>query len=120
MIDCHVHTKRCNHGKGDLEDFIISAIGRGIKILGFSEHAPLSIDPGMRLTIRGAQKYTMDIERLKKAYKNELKILCGFEVDYFRPVEKETLDFIRNINADSLFGVLRKTSYYMGLSFIPG
>jgi len=34
LIDTHIHTKRCHHAEGDLEDYIIEAIKKGIKIIG--------------------------------------------------------------------------------------
>ena len=35
----HTHTKRCGHATGEDEDYVIAALNKGYKILGFSDHA---------------------------------------------------------------------------------
>ena len=36
----HTHTTRCMHATGDDEDYVLSAIKGGYRILGFSDHTP--------------------------------------------------------------------------------
>ncbi len=104
LIDTHIHTKRCHHAEGDLEDYIIEAIKKGIKIIGFSEHAPLHFDLDKRLTQEESIKYLKDINRLKMKYKNKIKILAGFEIDYIEGYETQIKDFIDKTNADFYLG----------------
>jgi histidinol-phosphatase (PHP family) len=103
-IDLHVHTKRCHHAEGDLEDYIKEAIKNKIKIIGFSEHAPLPFDLDKRLSLEEAKKYVQDVENLKIKYEGQIKILCGFEVDYLEQFEDQIREFVESINTDFFLG----------------
>ncbi len=110
ILDIHIHTKRCHHAEGDLEDYVKEAIKKRIKIIGFSEHAPLDFDQDKRLSEEEVKTYIKDIRELKLKYKGQIKILCGFEVDYVESKEREIKNFIKKTNAD----------YYLGsIHFIP-
>ena len=81
-IDLHNHTTRCNHAEGTVDEYIQRAIDLGIDIYGFSEHAPMDFDPEYRLAFEEMQAYTDDILTAKEHYKNDIRILLGYEVDY--------------------------------------
>lgn len=81
-IDLHNHTTRCNHAEGTVDEYIQKAIELGIDVYGFSEHAPMDFDPKYRLAFEEMQAYENDIVGAKERYKNDIKILMGYEVDY--------------------------------------
>lgn len=81
-IDLHNHTTRCNHAEGTVDEYIQKAIELGIDIYGFSEHAPMDFDPHYRLDFKEINAYFTDIQTAKEKYKNEIKILLGYEVDW--------------------------------------
>lgn len=81
-IDLHNHTTRCNHAEGTVDEYIQKAIELGIDVYGFSEHAPMDFDPKYRLAFEEMQAYENDILGAKERYKNDIKILMGYEVDY--------------------------------------
>lgn len=81
-IDLHNHTTRCNHAEGTVDEYILKAIELGIDIYGFSEHAPMDFDPHYRLDFEEMEHYARDILGIKETYKNDIKILLGYEVDY--------------------------------------
>ncbi len=83
-IDLHNHTTRCNHAKGSMESYIQRAIELGIDIYGFSEHAPMYFDEHYRLKFEEMPNYVSDVFALKEKYKNDIKILLGYEVDYLK------------------------------------
>ena len=83
-IDLHNHTTRCNHAKGSMQSYIERAIELGIDIYGFSEHAPMDFDEHYRLKFDEMQLYTKDVKALQKEYKDDIKILLGYEVDYLK------------------------------------
>lgn len=83
-IDLHNHTTRCNHAKGSMESYIKRAIALGIDIYGFSEHAPMDFDEHYRLNFDEMQLYVNDVKMLQEKYKNDIKILLGYEVDYLK------------------------------------
>ena len=44
LANYHTHTARCHHASGSEREYIEAAIAGGMKILGFSDHAPLVVD----------------------------------------------------------------------------
>ena len=83
-IDLHNHTTRCNHAKGSMRSYIERAIELGIDIYGFSEHAPMDFDEHYRLKFEEMNDYENDVKSLQKEYKDRIKILLGYEVDYLK------------------------------------
>ena len=83
-IDLHNHTTRCNHAKGSMQSYIERAIELGIDIYGFSEHAPMDFDEHYRLKFDEMTLYTNEVKELQEKYKDDIKILLGYEVDYLK------------------------------------
>ncbi len=83
-IDLHNHTIRCNHAEGSIDEYIKKAIDLGIDIYGFSEHAPMNFDRKYRLNFNEMEEYEREILEVKKRYKDRIKILLGYEVDYLK------------------------------------
>ena len=100
-IDLHNHTTRCNHAKGSMQSYIERAIELGIDIYGFSEHAPMDFDEHYRLKFDEMSDYVNDVKDLKAQYKDKIKILLGYEVDYLKGhMDKRVL----NSEVDYLIG----------------
>ena len=101
MIDYHIHTKLCRHGKGELEDYVKSAIKKGLVEIGFNEHYPEEFllnnlpkkyhylipieDYSMRL--EDFPSYVEQVLHLKDKYQDKIHIKLGAEFD-FLPQEK--------------------------------
>mgnify|MGYP000426778414 CR=1 FL=1 len=81
-VDLHNHTSLCNHANGTIEEYILKAIDLGIDIYGFSDHAPMTFDPKYRMTFDQKKLYELQVLQLKDKYKDQIKILLGYEVDY--------------------------------------
>ena len=100
-IDLHNHTTRCNHAKGSMKSYIERAIELGIDIYGFSEHAPMDFDEHYRLKFEEMDAYVNDVQSLQKEYKERIKILLGYEVDYLKGhIDKRVI----NSEVDYLIG----------------
>lgn len=84
-IDLHNHTYLCNHASGTMEEYIQEAIKQGIDIFGFSCHAPMNFDIKYRMTLEEMDIYENEIFRLQEVYKDKIKILFAYEVDYLPP-----------------------------------
>lgn len=82
IVDLHNHTPLCNHAEGTIEEYVQEAIDAGTKVFGFSDHAPMDFDPQYRMKFEEMQQYEKDVLTAQKKYKNEIKILLGYEVDY--------------------------------------
>lgn len=90
MINFHTHTKLCD-GKNTAEEMVLAAIEKGFSVLGFSAHSVHPLDPEFYSpfdSIWSMKKadfpsYAAEINRLKEKYASKIKIMLGFEADYF-------------------------------------
>ena len=77
----HTHTIRCNHAIGTDEEYVISAINSGVKILGFSDHSPYPMPGGYvtsyRLSENAARDYIASLRSLREKYRDKIKILMS-------------------------------------------
>ena len=81
-VDLHNHTTLCNHANGTVEQYVQRAIELGIDHYGFSDHAPMNFDPKYRMDILQKALYEKWVLDAKEKYKNQIKILLAYEVDY--------------------------------------
>ena len=100
-VDLHNHTILCNHANGTVEQYVQRAIELGIDHYGFSDHAPMNFDPKYRMDISQKALYEKWVLDAKEKYKNQIKILLAYEVDY---LEGYILDEIINSKVDYLIG----------------
>jgi histidinol-phosphatase (PHP family) len=86
-----------------MEEYVLKAIELGIDIYGFSEHAPMkNFEDGYRLVLEKQKFYETEVLKLQKKYKEQIKILLGYEVDYIKG--DYILDEILHANVDYLIG----------------
>lgn len=82
----HTHTFRCKHADGEDKEYVEAAIRAGIKTLGFSDHCPWVYEDDFVSTIRmlpsEVDEYCHSLETLRTEYKNDIRILIGFEAEY--------------------------------------
>ncbi|MCR5032475.1 MAG: histidinol-phosphatase [Lachnospiraceae bacterium] len=83
----HTHTYRCNHASGSEKEYVERAIEKGLKILGFSDHTPYPFPreyySRMRMRVEELPDYVRTIEDLRDAYKSDIEIHIGLEVEYY-------------------------------------
>lgn len=128
--DGHIHTPFCPHGTKDgLHAYIEKAILSGFDDISFTEHAPLPpsfMDPtpekdsGMRL--EELHSYLDAIRHAKDAYKNDILIRIGLEVDFIAGYEAETRSFLEEFGPfldDSILSVhfLRVNGEYFCMDY---
>ena len=104
----HSHTKRCGHAIGEDEEYVIEAIKKGIKVLGFSDHVflPNLIDIDQTRWMRGdyslLDDYIDSVNYLKERYASKIEIHVGFEaefipkyVDYYKELlESKKIEYL--------------------------
>ncbi len=94
----HTHTYRCGHAVGQDREYIEAAIERGLKILGFSEHVPMPFphgrESGYRMKMADTESYFSSLEALREEYKSDIRILIGFEAEYYPKYIEGMLDFL--------------------------
>lgn len=86
-FNLHTHTYRCHHASGQERAYIENAIVSHMDLLGFSEHVPYPFadghESGFRLFRKDMDNYFTVLNRLREEYKNEIRILIGFEAEYY-------------------------------------
>lgn len=100
-VDLHNHTTLCNHATGSVDEYIKKAIEVGIDVFGFSDHAPMNFDPKYRMEFSQMKLYETWVREVQEKYKNDIKILLGYEVDY---LDGYILDEVVNSKVDYLIG----------------
>ena len=86
LANYHTHTFRCRHADGEDEAYVETAIQRGLKVLGFSDHCPWVYPDGhtsgTRMLPSELDDYFTSLLRLRDAYKEDITIYIGFEAEY--------------------------------------
>ncbi len=82
--DYHIHTKRCKHAVGEMEEYIEQAIRLGFREIAFTDHTPLPdrFDRAHRMALEEIETYVNDVLRLKDQY-SEIEIKLGLESDFY-------------------------------------
>lgn len=107
LFNYHTHTKRCNHAQGEDREYVENAIQSGLKTLGFSDHAPYVFPGGTypsqhRMQVDELLAYVNSVRSLAKEYARDIRILCGFELEYYPDFHKEEMAFLSQVQPDYL------------------
>lgn len=106
LVNLHTHTPRCRHARGSERDYIETALRAGMEVLGFSDHAPI-LFPGsyystMRMYPEETADYVGTLLRLREEYRGKIRILIGFELEYYPDLFRPTMDFLARFPVDYL------------------
>ena len=106
IANYHTHTPLCHHSSGTEEEFIKKAIAEGVKILGFSDHAPY-IYPApyvseYKMAPSEIGKYFDTLIALREKYADKIEIHIGFEAEYYPNLFDETLALWRSYPTEYL------------------
>lgn len=125
ITDYHIHTNYSD-GTAEPEEYISTAIKKGFKEIGFSEHLNLfRTDLTWCIDMQKVPDYISHISSLKNQLDN-IKIKTGFEIDYYPGKEKEINDIISSLNIDYAIGSIHfigentvdsSEDFYNGKSF---
>ncbi len=91
--DLHVHTTYSD-GKDSPEEVVLSAIEKGISVLGFSDHSYTPFDTEYCLKKEKISEYIEEIHSLKEKYKGSIEILCGIEQDFYSTYPTDNFDYV--------------------------
>ena len=81
----HTHSYFCD-GKGQPEEYVRSAIEKGMTSIGFSGHSPVPFPSSWNMKLVDLPNYLAEIQRLKDVYQSEIQIYSGLEVDFIEGV----------------------------------
>ncbi len=94
----HTHTFRCNHARGSEREYIETAIARGVKVLGFSDHVPYPFpngyESGFRMKCAEIGDYVNTLLALRKEYAGRIELYIGFEAEYYPLYHQSLLEFL--------------------------
>jgi histidinol-phosphatase (PHP family) len=107
--------KYCNHASGDLEAMINKYIDLGFTHAGISEHIPPYSENLMyddekeaglspEIIFSRFESYIKDCEKLKKKYKNKIKIFKGFETETYSGYKRYIPALIKRFRPDYIVG----------------
>ncbi len=106
LANYHTHTVRCGHASGADREYVERAIEAGFKTLGFSDHIPVPFDAGYESRIRMKPEllpdYVSSLLALREEYRNDIRILIGFEAEYYPKYFDRTLALISDYPIDYL------------------
>ncbi len=93
LQNLHTHTIY-GDGKNTPREMIDTAIKKGFKSIGFSEHSNMAKDnKEWCMTERGQESYKQEINSLKEEYKDKIEIFCGIEYDIFSGTDISDFDY---------------------------
>jgi histidinol-phosphatase (PHP family) len=94
LIDCHIHTERCGHAVGTVEDYVRAAVQRGLVGMAITEHLPMPVgmDPLSEVSMPACdlEDYLVEVDLVRERYP-EIQIVTGVEADYL----PERMDEVR-------------------------
>ncbi len=89
LCDNHVHTHLCGHACGEMEEYVLTAIGKGLNKIIFLEHMEEGIDYNEGktwLSDDDFDSYFVEGQRLRSLYQGKIEIglgvECGYNADY--------------------------------------
>lgn len=90
-FNLHTHTARCRHAVGTDHEYAQAALSAGLKVLGFTDHCPFSClrDVSDRMNPEEREGYLNSIQSLRQEFQGSLRILSGYEFEYFPQCLKE-------------------------------
>jgi histidinol-phosphatase (PHP family) len=105
LIDYHLHTARCGHAVGELDEYVRRAADLGFREIGFADHLPLfhTIDSTLAMSWDEYPLYLADIKRLKNQVERP-RIKLGIEVDYLPEHLGQINDIIQDEEFDYVLG----------------
>ena len=105
LFNYHTHTKRCHHANGEDREYVEKAIQHGMKVLGFSDHAPYLFPntdyySAFRMFTDQLEEYADSVRSMQKEYANDIRILCGFELEYYPKLHEGEKQFLSKVKPD--------------------
>jgi histidinol-phosphatase (PHP family) len=108
-IDYHTHNYRCGHAVGTLEEYILSAIDKGLEQIGLSDHMPLlhvnpEDYPDSGMAMEELPGYVEECFLLKDKYKDLISVRVGLEGDFVEGYEEQIAAIVHGYPWDYMIG----------------
>jgi histidinol-phosphatase (PHP family) len=105
LVDYHVHTALCGHATGSMEEYVQSALQRGLAELGFNDHAPTFHvqDPELAMAAHQLPQYVAEVQALQRKYSRP-RIRLGLEADFIPGYEGDLQQLLSQYQFDYVYG----------------
>ncbi len=105
MTNYHSHTQFCD-GKATMEEFVLRAISDGFSVWGISPHSPLPMLKWAPWAIseEEVENYIKEATRLKAKYGEQIRVLCGMEIDYIDESYNPASQYFQELPLDFRIG----------------
>jgi len=110
LTDYHTHSYRCGHAVGTMDEYIESAISKGIDEIGLTDHLHLYFDPPEKRNPQWAMsedQYPVHYEemlKLRDRYHGKTRVLVSVEADYVQGHEDALLGILDSYEFDYVLG----------------
>ena len=120
-VNYHTHSRYCD-GKGELREYVETAIAKGFTHLGFSGHSPVPFESDVAIAKNEYKNYCTEIQELKDEFADKIKIYLGLEIDYIPGILDDFAPLINEGNLDYCIGSVHLVNKNHGhdLWFIDG
>lgn len=118
-MDLHTHHARCGHAEGDLLTVARRAHAAGVRLLGWSDHAPLFGDPadhpkpGVQMARSQWPAYLEEAEAVRARLRRELpdlELRVGAEADYLPGTEAAYREALADPRLDYVLGSVHEVN----------
>jgi len=99
----HTHTTFCD-GKQSIEENILSALEKGLSVIGFSSHSMYPFWTKTYMQPEDFNSYCKEIRSLSKKYASKIQVRLAFEADYIPGVTFPSLSHYADFKPDYLIG----------------
>lgn len=93
LFDLHVHSV-FSDGRDTPRNIVISAIEKGVKTLGFSDHSYTEFDERYCIQRDKQAEYIRTINELKNEFSDKIEILCATEQDFYSTAPTTGYDYV--------------------------
>ncbi|MBN2025620.1 MAG: histidinol-phosphatase HisJ family protein [Actinobacteria bacterium] len=107
LVDYHMHTVRCGHAEGRMEEYAAQALEVGLREIGFSDHFPLLHieDKTLAMGLEELPLYVGEVGEVRAKFP-QLPIRLGIEVDYIPGYEDRLSSLLAEHPFDYIMGSL--------------
>ena len=91
--DLHTHTTYSD-GNNTTEEMVLSAIEKGLKVIGISDHSYTDFDTSYCMRKQSVEEYIKEIKSLKEKYRDKIEVLCGIEEDLYSGKPRYDFDYV--------------------------
>ena len=111
LTDYHIHTARCGHATGEMQEYVEVALRRGLREIGFSDHLPLvnEPNPGLAMDEEKLPRYVEDVLQMREQFP-EIPIKLGIEAEFATGCEEKIQRLLELHDWDYVIGSVELAS----------